>query len=208
MKQVIEIEVPEGKKAVYKDGKITFIPRKLVYTDIKSISDAVKYLSKHSIYVNLLSIYYCLKEEYNLSDNIPYNSMPYEFAVVCFRIIKRALEHITDSTQKDLIKGNLYYPIVQMCEPGYIDNCCGDKVVGKIQYREIEYYLVGGCALCSSKGGLADFDVSYPVSDYLTGVSFRLFSNIEIAEYMSTQFGCLYFLVQFGGTTCDWKFIE
>ena len=208
MKQVIEIEVPEGKKAVYKDGKITFIPRKLVHTDIKSISDAVKYLNEHSVYVNLLSTYYCLKEEYNLSDNIPYNSMPYEFAVVCFRIVKYALECITDSTQKNLTEGNLYYPIVQMCEPGYIDNCCGDKVVGKIQYKETEYYLVGGRAACSSGAGLACFDVYDHASHSWTGVSFRLFSNREIAEYMSTQFGCLYFLVQFGGTTCDWKFIE
>ena len=208
MKQVIEIEVPEGKKAVYKDGKITFIPRKLVYTDIKSISDAVKYLSEHSVYVNLLSTYYYLKEEYNLSDNIPYNSMPYEFAVVCFRIVKHALERITDSTQKDLIKGNLYYPIVQMCEPGYVDNCCGDKVVGKIQYKETEYYLVGGCADFSSGAGLASFHVILHVSHSWACVSFRLFSNREIAEYMSTQFGCLCFLVQFGGTTCDWKFIE
>ena len=208
MKQVIEIEVPEGKKAVYKDGKITFIPKKLVYTDIKSISDAVKYLSEHSVYVNLLSIYYCLKEEYNLSDNIPYNSIPYEFAVVCFRIVKHALERITDSTQKDLIKGNLYYPIVQMCEPGYVDKCCGDKVVGKIQYKETEYYLVGGRTHISSATGLAYFYVDYPVSNSWARVSFRLFSNREIAEYMSTQFGCLCFLVQFGGTTCDWKFIE
>ena len=208
MKQVIEIEVPEGKKAVYKDGKITFIPRKLVYTDIKSISDAVKYLSEHSVYVNLLSTYYCLKEEYNLSDNIPYNSMPYEFAVVCFRIVKYALERITDSTQKNLIKGNLYYPIVQMCEPGYVDNCCGDKVVGKIQYKETEYYLVGSRASYGSPAGLAYFGVYYPISSLWACVSFRLFSNKEIAEYMSTQFGCLCFLVQFGGTTCDWKFIE
>ena len=207
MKQVIEIEVPEGKKAVYKDGKITFIPRK-VYTDIKSISDAVKYLSEHSVYVNLLSTYYCLKKEYNLSDNIPYNFMPYEFAVVCFRIVKHALERITDSTQKDLIKGNLYYPTVQMCEPGYFDNCCGDKVVGKIQYKETEYCLVGGCADFSSWAGLAHFDVGGRVSGSWACVSFRLFSNREIAEYMSTQFGCLCFLVQFGGTTCDWKFIE
>lgn len=208
MKQVIEIEVPEGKKAVYKNGKITFIPRKLVYTDIKSISDAVKYLSEHFVYVNLLSTYYCLKEEYNLSDNIPYNSMPYEFAVVCFRIVKYALERITDSTQKDLIKGNLYYPIVQMCEPEYVDNCCGDKVVGKIQYKETKYYLVGGRASHGSSDGLAYFGVYYPVSFCWTGVSFRLFSNREVAEYMSTQFGCLCFLVQLGGTTCDWKFIE
>ena len=208
MKQVIEIEVPEGKKAVYKDGKITFIPKKLVYTDIKSISDAVKYLNEHSVYVNLLSTYYCLKEEYNLSDNIPYNSMPYEFAVVCFRIVKYALERITDSTQKDLIKGNLYYPIVQMCEPGYVDNCCGDKVVGKIQYKETEYYLVGCGAGYGSGAGLADFGVENCVSTSWTHFSFRLFSNREIAEYMSTQFGCLCFLVQFGGTTCDWKFIE
>ena len=208
MKQVIEIEVPEGKKAVYKDGKITFISKKLVYTDIKSISDAVKYLNEHSVYVNLLSTYYCLKEEYNLSDNIPYNSMPYEFAVVCFRIVKYALERITDSTQKDLIKGNLYYPIVQMCEPGYVDNCCGDKVVGKIQYKETEYYLVGCGAGYGSGAGLADFGVENCVSTSWTHFSFRLFSNREIAEYMSTQFGCLCFLVQFGGTTCDWKFIE
>ena len=208
MKQVIEIEVPEGKKAVYKNGKITFILKKLVYTDIKSISDAVKYLNEHSVYVNLLSTYYCLKEEYNLSDNIPYNSMSYEFAVVCFRIVKYALERITDSTQKNLTEGNLYYPIVQMCEPGYTDNCCGDKVVGKIQYKETEYYLVGGHASRNSGAAWAFFDVYNRVSYSLACVSFRLFSNREIAEYMSTQFGCLCFLVQFGGTTCDWKFIE
>ena len=208
MKQVIEIEVPEGKKAVYKDGKITFIPKKLVYTDIKSISDAVKYLNEHSGCVNLLSTYYCLKEEYNLSDNIPYNSMPYEFAVVCFRIVKHALECITDSTQKNLTEGNLYYPIVQMCKSEYTDNCCGYKVVGKIQYKETEYYLVSGHAVLGSSAGLAFFYVHYPISYYWAGVSFRLFSNREIAEYMSTQFGCLCFLVQFGETTCDWKFIE
>ena len=208
MKQIIEIEVPEGKKAVYKDGKITFIPKKLVYTDIKSISDAVKYLNEHSVYVNLLSTYYCLKEEYNLSDNIPYNSMSYEFAVVCFRIVKYALEHITDSTQKNLTEGNLYYPIVQMCKPGYTDNCWGDKVVGKIQYKETEYYLVGSRAGNGSLTGLTHFYVSYSVSHSRGDVGFYLFSNRKIAEYMSIQFGCLCFLVQFGGTTCDWKFIE
>lgn len=208
MKQIIEIEVPKGKNAVYKDGKITFIPKKLVYTDIKSISDAVKYLNEHSVYVNLLNTYYCLKGECNLSDNIPYNSMSYEFAVVCFRIVKYALERITDSTQKNLTKGNLYYPIVQMCEPGYTDNCYGDKVVGKIQYKETEYYLVGSRAGNDSQNGLAHFYVNNHVSYSWADIGFRLFSNREIAKYMSTQFGCLCFLVQFGGTTCDWKFIE
>lgn len=84
----------------------------------------------------------------------------------------------------------------------------GDKVIGKIQYKETEYYLVIGSAYYGSAAGLAAFYVLDHVSDSWTGVSFSLFSNREIAEYMSTQFGCLYFLVQFGGTTCDWKFIE
>lgn len=208
MKQTIEIEVPEGKKAVYKDGKITFIPKELVYTDIKTVTDAIQYLRGRDIGNSIVTMYDILVKEYNIVNNFNYNRIPYEFAVVCFRAVKLACEHLKGCDDKNLIRGDLYYPVVQMCGPDYIKNCYGDKVVGRIEYREKQYLFVGGNAGDGSPAGLAGFNVLNPVSTAWTNVGFRLFSDKEIAKYVSTQFGKLCFLVQFGGTPCNFKFVE
>ena len=57
MKQVLEIEVPDGKKAIWKDGRVVFEDVDTMES-IKTIEDAVKFLIDNKIYEDLQYILY------------------------------------------------------------------------------------------------------------------------------------------------------
>lgn len=193
-KQVIEIEVPDGKKAVWENGAIRFVPDGPHWKHITTFEDALFYVRNH------------LPECEDLL--ISYNktiSGSYEHSVVCYRIVVAAL---TNNEKRHLTTGDKWYPVVQFCRPKDKKNCWGGVLIGTIESEGERYSVVGGGASHGTNAGLGGFNSTYGVSDSYTNVGFRSVSTKEIAEHISTYFGKLLFEVHYGGTNCDWKWVE
>ena len=193
-KQVIEIEVPDGKKAVWKDGAIRFVPEEPHWKSITTFEDAYLYVKN-----NLPECEYLI---------ISYNKTPlssYEHIIVCYRIVVAAL---TNNEKRHLTTGDIWHPIVQFCRPKDKRNCCGDILIGTIESEGERYSVVGGHAYNGGPAGLGSFYSRTSVSYSHAGIGFRSVSSKEIAEHISTYFGKLLFEVQYGGTNCNWKWVE
>lgn len=193
-KQVIEIEVPDGKKAVWENGAIRFVPDGPHWKHITTFEDALFYVRNH------------LPECEDLL--ISYNktiSGSYEHSVVCYRIVVAAL---TNNEKRHLTTGDKWYPVVQFCRPKDKKNCWGDVLIGTIESEGERYSVVGGDAAYGATAGLGAFGSDDGVSYSYAAVGFRSVSSKEIAEHISTYFGKLLFDVHYGGTNCDWKWVE
>lgn len=194
MKQTIEIEVPDGKKAVWENGVIKFVPEEPHWKTITTFNDALIYVRNY------------LPECEDLL--ISYNktiSGSYEHSVVCYRIVVAAL---TNNEKRHLTTGDKWYPVVQFCRPKDKNNCWGNVLIGTIESEGARYSVVGGGASYGAYAGLGTFDSSNGVSLSYATIGFRSVSSKEIAQHISTYFGKLLFDVHYGGTNCDWKWIE
>ena len=193
-KQVIEIEVPDGKKAVWENGAIKFVPEGPHWKHITTFADALTYVRNY------------LPECEDLLTSYT-RAMPdsYELSVVCYKIVVAAL---TNNEKRHLTTGDKWYPVVQFCRPKDKRNCWGDILIGTIESEGEKYSVVGGRAYCSSSAGLGSFHSNSGVSSSTTHFGFRSVSAKEIAEHISTYFGKLLFEVHYGGTNCDWKWVE
>ena len=197
MKQIIEIEVPEGKKAIWENNQITFVDTEPYWKSIKTFEDAYDYC-----YTNNLDKYttnYCLA-----------TADTYEEKVAKLRLVIAAL---TNNEKVSLVSGKLYYPVIQFCLADFCveDSCFKNKLIGKIKTEGKEYVVVGGGASIASFAGLGG--LGYVSSDYcVSGASayIGLFcvSSKEIAKHLSTYFGKLIFEVMYRGAQCDWEWVE
>lgn len=193
MKQTIEIEVPDGKKAVWENGVIKFVPEEPHWKSITTFNDALIYVRNY------------LPECEDLL--ISYNktiSGSYEHSVVCYRIVVAAL---TNNEKRHLTTGEKWYPVVQFCSPKDKNNCWGNVLIGTIESEGERYSVVGGDASAGAVG-LGYFNSYLGVSYSAANVGFRSVSSKEIAQHISTYFGKLLFEVHYGGTNCNWKWIE
>ena len=192
MKQVLEIEVPDGKKAIWRDGRVVF---KDVDTmeSIKTIEDAIKFLIDNEICEDLQYILY----------KIPNTS--FEWKVAAYRAVVAA---ITYNEHRHLATGERWFPTIEFCRPEKLKNCCGDTVVGRIKSEGEEFDIVGGAAHDGADAGLGCFDSYCGVSDAWTNVGFRSVGSKKAALYISKQFGKLLFEVSYGGINCDWEWID
>ena len=194
MKQTIEIEVPDGKKAVWENGVIKFIPEEPHWKTITTFNDALIYVRNY------------LPECEDLL--ISYNktiSGSYEHSVVCYRIVIAAL---TNNEKRHLTTGEKWYPVVQFCRPKDKDNCLGRVLIGTIESEGKRYSVVGGDADYGTDAGLGLFTSDDGVSLSDADVGLRSVSSKEIAQHISTYFGKLLFEVHYGGTNCNWKWVE
>lgn len=193
-KQVIEIEVPDGKKAVWENGAIRFVPESPHWKSITTFADALIYVRNY------------LPECEDLL--ISYNktiSGSYEHSVVCYRIVVAAL---TNNEKRHLTTGDKWYPIVQFCRPKDKENCWGDTLIGTIESEGVRYSVVGGHANYGANAGLGYFYSYGGVSYSDARIGFRSVSSKEIAQHISTYFGKLLFDVCYGGTNCGWEWVE
>ena len=193
-KQVIEIEVPDGKKAVWENGAIRFVPDGPHWKHITTFEDALFYVKNYLPECKDLLISY--------NKSIPDS---YEHSVVCYRIVVAAL---TNNEKRHLTTGDKWYPVVQFCRPKDRNNCWGSVLIGTIESEGARYSVVGGSADGGASAGLGPFHSFYGVSDSYADVGFRSVSSKEIAQHISTYFGKLLFDVHYGGTNCDWKWVE
>ena len=191
-KQVLEIEVPDGKKALWKDGRVVFEDIGNM-ENIKNIDDAIQFLVKNEIGDDILN---------TLSKLLP-NS--FEWKVAAYRAVVAA---ITYNEQRYLTTGERWFPTIELCRPGRLKNCYGDIVVGRIKSEGEEFDVVGGNAHDGARAGLGDFYSSFGVTNSHSYVGFRSVGSKKAALYISKQFGKLLFEVIYGGTNCDWRWIE
>lgn len=194
MKQTIEIEVPDGKKAVWENGTIKFVPDVPHWKHITTFGDALVYVRNY------------LPECEDLL--ISYNKTitgSYEYSIVCYRIVIAAL---TNNEKRYLTEGNKWYPVVQFCRPKDKRNCWGDVLIGTIESEGERYSVMGGRVYRGTYGGLGAFTSYDGMSGSGTTVGFRSVSSKEIAEHISTYFGKLLFEIHYGGTNCDWKWVD
>ena len=193
-KQVIEIEVPDGKKAVWENGAIRFVPEGPHWKSITTFGDALFYVKNY------------LPECEDLITSYT-KAMPdsYELSVICYRIVVAAL---TNNEKRHLTTGDKWYPVVQFCRPKDRNNCWGNVLVGTIESEGARYSVVGGGAYHGASAGLGAFHSNYGVSSSGTTIGFRSVSSKEIAQHISTYFGRLLFDVCYGGTNCDWEWVK
>lgn len=190
-KQVLEIEVPDGKKAVWKDGRVVFEDVDTMER-IKTVDDAAQFLSDKGICEDILD---------SLS-RLPENS--FEWKVAAYRAVVAA---VTYNEQRHLTTGERWYPTIEFCRPGKLKNCCGNTIIGRIESEGEEFDVVGGHAANGATAGLGGFYSADGVSTAWTDVGFRSVGSKKAALYISKQFGKLLFEVSYGGTNCDWKWI-
>lgn len=193
-KQVIEIEIPDGKKAVWENGTIKFVPEGPHWKHITTFEDALIYVRNYLPECEDLLI------SYNKS---VLNS--YERKVASYRIVVAAL---TNNEKRHLTTGDKWYPVVQFCRPKDVNNCWGSVLIGTIESEGARYSVVGGSAPDGAFAGLGTFNSHYGVSSSDASFGFRSVSSKEIAQHISTYFGKLLFDVHYGGTNCDWKWVE
>ena len=194
MKQIIEIEVPDGKKAIWENGTIKFVSEDPHWKSITTFIDALIYVRNYLPECEDLLVSYT-------------KTMPgsYEYSVICYRIVVAAL---TNNEKRSLTTGDKWYPIVQFCHPEDKYNCQGNVLIGTIESEGERYSVVGGCAGSGALAGLGYFDSHDGVSYSYTSFGFQSVPSREIAEHISTYFGKLLFEIHYGGTNCDWKWID
>lgn len=197
MKQTIEIEVPDGKKAVWKDGRIEFINVE-TWRDITTFDQALAHVSKCAHYGSEAA--QTLINEYNLANTGTYSETVSKYRIVVFALTNNEKRHLTT--------GERWFPTIEFCIPGKVKNCYGNIVVGRIRSEGQEYEVVGGSAIGGASAGLGGFYSSDGVSIAWTGIGFRSVSGKEIAQHISKYFGKLLFEVQYGGVNCDWEWIR
>lgn len=190
-KQVLEIEVPDGKKAVWKDGRVVFEDVDTMES-IKTIKDAAKFLINKGI---------CEDIRDSLS-KLPADS--FEWKIAAYRAVVAA---VTYNEPRHLTTGERWFPIIEFCRPGKLENCCGNIIVGRIKSEGEEFDVVGGGADVGTYAGLGNFFPNYGTSNIRSYIGFRSVGSQKAALYISKQFGKLLFEVSYGGTNCDWRWM-
>lgn len=190
-KQVIEIEVPDGKKAIWKDGRVVFEDVDTMES-IKTIEDAVQFLTDKEICEDILDSLFRLPKD------------SFEWKIAAYRAVVAA---VTYNEQRHLTTGERWFPTIEFCRPKKLKNCCGDIVVGRIKSEGEEFDVVGGHASNGADAGLGSFYSDGSVSHAWSSVGFRSVGSKKAALYISKQFGKLLFEVSYGGTNCDWRWM-
>lgn len=190
-KQVLEIEVPDGKKAVWKDGRVVFEDVDTMES-IKTIENAAQFLADKGICGDILD---------SLS-RLPGDS--FEWKIAAYRAVVAA---VTYNEPRHLTTGERWFPIIEFCRPGKLENCCGNIIVGRIKSEGEEFDVVGGGADVGTYAGLGNFFPNYGASNIRSYIGFRSVGSQKAALYISKQFGKLLFEVSYGGTNCDWRWM-
>lgn len=193
----IKIEVPEGQIAKVNkqaDGNVLVTFENVEHWKlIKDVDKAIKYLTSKCMCLDLL-------EEFQ---NAPSGS--YTEKLAAYRIVVAAL---TNNEERHLTTGERWFPVIQFCKSGKEENCLGKEIIGSIESEGQKFTVVGGYAINGSSSGLGCFSSYNGVSDSSAHFGFRSVSQREIAKHISKYFGRLLFEVHYGGTNCDWKWLD
>lgn len=193
MKQTIEIEVPEGKKAVWENNQIKFVDTQPHWESIKTFTDAYWYCYNSERFVE-----YVAACNHALPDT-------YEDLVAKLRLVIAAL---TNNKKLSLTSGTIYYPVLQFYKADYPGLVTSSKdIIGTIITEGERYVVVSITAHTTCLQGLGDFPPDCPFSSVSTGINIGLPSK-EIADHLTKYFGKLLFEVMYGMCNCEWEWVE
>ena len=187
MKQTIEIEVPEGKKAVIEGNQIKYVDVGH-WKSIKTFYDVLDYCCDHS----------------SLSDfTIAYEtaSTDYEEKIAKLRLVIAAL---TNNEKISLTDGSVYYPALQLYKADYSESVIGKDIVGTIITEGEKYIVISTIAHTTCLQGLGEFTPDCHFSSVSTGINIGMPSK-EIAAHLTKYFGKLLFEVMYGMCNCEWE---
>lgn len=198
MKQVIEIEVPDGKKAVWNNGKIEFIDVNIIER-LRNSKDPEKYL------MDMIA-----KEIHNGDDTLfdlynEYMDSPDDTNIESIAKLKLFLAYLNKGHKFDLVFGNVYYPCVKFYLKDKFPK--NEVAVGKFKYKGKEYVLVGNYTYINPYSGLASFRSSNGVGSSSFRCGFLACKDIETAQFVATTFSKLLFDVNFGSLV-DYEWLE
>ncbi len=197
----VEIEIPDGRIAdITKNGDkviVTFKEENLL-DNLKDIESVIRYINK--LRNSGVEWAHNLWKEYRATVEGSYSEE------LCFyRMVVAAL---TNNEECSLTTGVRWFPVVQFCKPGKEQNCWGSDIIGAIESEGQKYIIMGGKAYYGSHTGLGFFDSGDGVSYSNTTVGFRSVSSRKVAEHISKYFGRLLFDIHYGGTNCNWKWVN
>ena len=190
MKQTIEIEVPEGKKAIIEGNQIKYVDAEH-WKSIKTFDDALDYCCDHS----------------SLSDfTIAYEttSTDYEEKIAQLRLVIAAL---TNNEKLSLISGSVYYPALQLYKTDHSRSVIGKDVIGTIKTEGEKYVVASITTHTTCLQSLGEFTSNYPFSNVSVSINIGLPSK-EIADHLTKYFGKLLFEVMYGMCNCEWEWVE
>lgn len=193
MKQTIEIEVPDGKKAVWNNGKIEFIDVDVMEL-LKNSKDPEGELLE-LISSRIRNTKDSLSDKlYNLS--IDYRNAPSGSHLESIAKLKLFLAYLNGNHKFDLISGEGHYPCIKFYLKDKLPK--GETVTGQFKYKGNIYTLASGVVYYSSQYGLASF---YPVTGFGSSYSYCGFlacKDKETAQFVATIFAKLLFDVNYG----------
>lgn len=191
MKQTIEIEVPDGKKAVWNNGKIEFIDVNVnIIEHLKNSKEPER---------DLMSI---IIDDIREGDNSllhlyeEYMDSPAGTHIKSVTKLKLFLAYLHKGHKFDLISGNVYYPYVKIYLNSKLPK--DEKAIGYFKYKGDIFALVGGYANHTSNTGLASFYPQHGLG-YSYSYGFLTCKDSETAQFVATKFAKLLFDVNFGG---------
>ena len=203
MKQTIEIEVPDGKKAVWNNGKIEFVEVIDIIELLKNsknpegellklISDRIKNI-KDSLSDKLCDL---------ISD---FGDAPNGSHLESIAKLKLFLAYLNGNHKFDLVSGGAYYPYVRF----YLkDKLPKEETVTKyFKYKGNIYALVSGGTCDNPLAGLASFYSPASVGSSYSNWGFLACKDIETAQFVATVFGKLLFDVNFG-SLIDYEWLD
>ena len=192
MKQTIEIEVPEGKKAVWENNQVKFIDTQSHWESITTFTDAYWYCYNYERFA-----------EYVAACN---HALPntYEEKIAKLRLIIAAL---TNNEKLSLTSGTVYYPALQLYKADYPEPIIGKDIIGTIITEGEKYIVISTNAHTTCLQGLGEFTSNCLISCISVSINIGL-SSKEIADHLTKYFGKLLFEVMYGMCNCEWEWVE
>ena len=192
MKQTIEIEVPEGKKAVWENNQVKFVDTQSHWESITTFTDAYWYCYNYERFAQQIAA--C---NHALADT-------YEEKIAKLRLVIAAL---TNNEKLSLTSGSVYYPALQLYKADYLEPIIGKDMIGTIITEGEKYIVISAAAHTTCLQGLGEFTPDCPISCISIGINIGL-SSKEIADHLTKYFGKLLFEVMYGMCNCEWEWVE
>lgn len=181
-KQTIEIECPEGMKAVFneKTQKIEFAPID-PKEKIRTVEDALYELFPPKSMTDSIISTHEIVRNLNLSKFVE------------LQVVLKALNG--PDFKWNLIKGTVWYPWVRFIREDYVSRemCINEKIIEYFKYEGALYVLVGGGAFNGGLAGLGGFHSNISVGYANASLGLLSCKDKATACYASEHFGKLIF---------------
>lgn len=202
MKQTIEIEVPDGKKAVWNNERIEFVDNDVIDLLKNSKNPEEKLLELISSRIR--------NTKDSLSDKLYNLSIDYRNAPGCSHLesiakLKLFLAYLNGDHKFNLISGDIYYPYVRFYLNSKLPE--NEKIIGHFKYKKNIYALVNGYVHNGSNTGLANFNSYNGFGHSCIYCGFLYCKDSKTAQFVATTFGKLLFDVNYGGLI-DYEWVD